>query len=211
VRADPASCRFLLDLVATAGPASGCDLIRRALGRHAAHWAHEDLPAGAAVELLIGGRLLQPPEQAVREGAARRDPEALRALRAFQREVADALVAAGYPAQAPVVATGSATWWRLLGVLVLLGLRVAMVYGPAAAALVELFPTRVRYTSVSVPYHLGNGWFGGLLPGIAYALAASRGDVFHGLWYPVAVAGLSLLVLLLWVPETRGRDLGALR
>ena len=211
VRADPASCRFQLERVATVGPASGCDLIRRTLTDHAAHFVHEPLPAGGAAELRIGDRVLHPPEATAGAGTARRDHDTVRALRAFQRDVADALVAAGYPAQAPVIAVGSGTWWRLVGLLVLLGLVVAMVYGPTAATLVELFPTRVRYTSVSLPYHLGNGWFGGLLPGIAYAMAAGRGDIFHGLWYPVAVAGLSLLVLVLWLPETRGRDLVALR
>ena len=90
-----------------------------------------------------------------------------------------------------------------------MGIAVAMVYGPTAATLVELFPTRIRYTSMSLPYHLGNGWFGGLMPTIAFAMVAGAGHPLQGLWYPVVVAAATLVIGLLFLPETRGRELNA--
>ena len=89
----------------------------------------------------------------------------------------------------------------------MLVLYVTMVYGPIAALLVELFPTRIRYTSMSLPYHIGNGWFGGFLPATAFAIVAARGNIYSGLWYPVAFAALTLVIGLLLLPETRGRRL----
>jgi hypothetical protein len=92
----------------------------------------------------------------------------------------------------------------ILAVLVLL---VTMVYGPIAAALVELFPTRIRYTSMSLPYHIGNGWFGGFLPFIAFAMTAASGNIYFGLWYPITVAALTVLVGLFLLPETKERNI----
>ena len=97
----------------------------------------------------------------------------------------------------------------MLGILVLLVLFAAMVYGPIAAALVEMFPTRVRCSSVSLPYHVGNGWFGGLLPAASIAISAHTGQMLDGLWYPVAVASIGALIALLFVPETKDRDIYA--
>lgn len=212
VRADPATCSFQGRPVARdVDVASGCDIARRALAEQAVHYTHEALPPGSVAEVRIDGRSLQPPVLVRATGGRRIGSDSVRALRAFRHAVADALVAAGYPAQAPVVAFGGAAWWQLVGLLTLLGLIVAMVYGPTAATLVELFPTSIRYTAVSLPYHLGNGWFGGLLPSIAFAMVAGRGDIFHGLWYPVAVAALTFVVGALFLPETRGRDLAAVR
>lgn len=211
VRADPASCSFQGWPVARElGPASGCDLARRALAEQAVHYRHEALPPGSAAEVRIGGRVLPAPALVLAPGGRRIDNESVRALRGFHKEVSEALAAAGYPTQAPAITAGSAAWWQLVGLLVLLGLVAAMVYGPTAATLVELFPTRIRYTAVSLPYHLGNGWFGGLLPSIAFAMVAGRGDAFHGLWYPVGVAALTLLIGALFLPETSGRDLDKL-
>jgi MFS family permease len=211
VRADPATCSFQGRPVARdVDVASGCDIARRALAEQAVHYTHEALPPGSVAEVRIDGRSLQPPVLVRATGGRRIGSDSVRALRAFRHAVADALVAAGYPAQAPSITLGSATWWQLVGLLVLLGLVVAMVYGPTAATLVELFPTRIRYTAISLPYHLGNGWFGGLLPTIAFAMVAGRGDPFHGLWYPVVVAALTFVVGALCLPETRGRDLAAL-
>lgn len=212
VRADAATCSFQGNPVARdVDLASGCDVARRALAEQAVHYTHEALPPGSAAEVQIDGRSLQPPALSLAPGGHRIDNESVRALRGFRKDVSHALVAAGYPAQAPAIGVGSATWWQLVGLLVLLGIVVAMVYGPTAATLVELFPTRIRYTAVSLPYHLGNGWFGGLLPSIAFAMVAGRGDAFHGLWYPVLVAALTFVIGALCLPETRGRDLAALR
>jgi hypothetical protein len=82
-----------------------------------------------------------------------------------------------------------------------------MVYGPIAALLVELFPTRIRYSGMSLPYHIGNGWFGGLLPATAFAMSAAKGDIYYGLWYPIVFAGITLVIGLLFLPETKDRDI----
>ena len=212
VRADPASCSLQGNPVARdIDLASGCDLARRALAEMAVHHAREALPPGSAAEVVVDGRRLQLPELVRVPGTQRLDNDSVRSLRLFRKQLTEALAVAGYPLQAPAIAAGSAPWWRLVGLLSLLGIVVAMVYGPTAATLAELFPTRIRYTSVSLPYHLGNGWFGGMLPSIAFAMAAAGGNVFHGLWYPVGVAALTFVVAALWLPETRGRDLGTMR
>ena len=97
----------------------------------------------------------------------------------------------------------------VIGILFVLVLYVTMVYGPIAAILVEMFPTRIRYTGMSLPYHIGNGWFGGLLPAIVFAMSAAAGNIYYGLWYPIIVAGMSLVVGTIFVRETRGTDLDA--
>lgn len=211
VRADPASCSFQgQPVVRETAAASGCDLARRALAGLAVHHVQQPLPAGHGAEVHIDGRVLPVPVLVPLPGGQRMDNDSVRALRQFRLDVADALAGAGYPVQAPAIATGSATWWQLVGLLLLLGLVVAMVYGPTAATLVELFPTRIRYTAVSLPYHLGNGWFGGLMPSIAFAMVAGRGNILHGLWYPVLVAALTAVIGALCLPETRHRDLASL-
>jgi len=97
----------------------------------------------------------------------------------------------------------------LIGILTILVIYVTMVYGPIAAALVELFPTRIRYTSMSLPYHIGNGWFGGLLPATSFAMIAQTGDVYYGLWYPIVIASITVVIGLFFVPETKDRDIFA--
>jgi len=121
------------------------------------------------------------------------------AITAFQGELKAALTTAGYPSKADPAAINKPLVVAILTWLVLL---VTMVYGPIAAMLVELFPTRIRYTSMSLPYHIGNGWFGGFLPTTAFAMVAATGDIYYGLWYPIVVAGLTLVVGLLFLPET---------
>jgi hypothetical protein len=125
-------------------------------------------------------------------------------------------VAAGYPAagNAEIIkvngffaALGSATSLWIIGILTILVIYVTMVYGPIAAALVELFPTRIRYTAMSLPYHIGNGWFGGLLPATSFAMVAATGDIYYGLWYPIVIALMTFVIGLLFVPETKDRDI----
>ncbi len=128
------------------------------------------------------------------------------AISAFQSEVKAALAAAGYPAKADPAGIDTLVVIAILTWLVLL---VTMVYGPIAALLVELFPTRIRYTAMSLPYHLGNGWFGGFLPTTAFAIVAATGDVYAGLWYPIIVCGLTVLVGLVFLPETSRRAIDA--
>ena len=97
----------------------------------------------------------------------------------------------------------------LIGLLFILVIYVTMVYGPIAAALVELFPTRIRYTAMSLPYHIGNGWFGGLLPATALAMVAQTGDIYYGLWYPIGFALMTFVIGLIFIPETKDRDIYA--
>lgn len=120
--------------------------------------------------------------------------------------MAEALAAQGYPRQADPAAIDR-PW--VVAILFYLMLLVTMVYGPIAAALAEMFPTRIRYTSMSLPYHLGNGWFGGLLPPMAFAIVAQTGDIYSGLWYPVLIAGATAVIGTLYLRETRGVDMYA--
>ena len=208
LQADPDTCTVQGNPVARdLDYTSGCDIARRALAQAAAHFSVEPLPAGARPELRVGDRTLQPPTATRTAGTHRLDNDSVRAVQHFRAELQRTLHEAGYPGQAPPIPWLGAAWWRLLGVLVALGVIVAMVYGPTAATLVELFPTRIRYTATSVPYHVGNGWFGGLMPSVAFAMVAGQGSTFHGLWYPVAVAAVSFVVGMLLLPETRGRDI----
>lgn len=122
----------------------------------------------------------------------------------FSKTLRDGLKEAGYPAKADPAQINYPMVWLLLFILVLY---VTMVYGPIAAWLVELFPARIRYTSMSLPYHIGNGWFGGFLPTVAFALVALTGDVYYGLWYPIIVASVTFVIGALLLPETRNRDI----
>jgi len=125
-------------------------------------------------------------------------------IKTFQDQAAAALKAAGYPAKADPARIDMPV---AIAILTLLVLYVTMVYGPIAALLVELFPARIRYTSMSLPYHIGNGWFGGFLPTIAFAIVAASGNIYSGLWYPVVIAALTIIVGVLFLPETRGRSI----
>ncbi|MFF9551182.1 MFS transporter [Methylobacterium fujisawaense] len=127
-----------------------------------------------------------------------------------------AAVQAGYPSATDpgkikldgfFAALGNAQALKIIGILTLLVLFVTAVYGPIAAALVEFFPTRIRYTAMSLPYHIANGWFGGLLPPTAFAMVAATGDIYFGLWYPVSFALATVVIGLLFVPETKDRDI----
>jgi hypothetical protein len=125
---------------------------------------------------------------------------------AWAKTLTAELKTVGYPAKADPAKMNKPLVVALLWVLVLY---VTMVYGPVAAALVEMFPARVRYTSMSLPYHVGNGWFGGFLPTTAFAMVAATGDIYYGLWYPVAVAAITFVVGLLLVKEMRGAKIEA--
>ena len=121
------------------------------------------------------------------------------AIASFQTSAKAALAAAGYPDKADPKAINKPMVVLILWVLVVY---VTLVYGPIAALLVELFPPRIRYSAMSLPYHIGNGWFGGFLPTTAFAMVAATGDIYYGLWYPIVVAGATLLLGLLFLPET---------
>ncbi|KQX17905.1 MULTISPECIES: MFS transporter [unclassified Sphingomonas] len=176
-----------------------CDIAKAFLAKGGVSYRSVEAPAGAIAQIRIGGRTIAAPDPATVTGEARAD-----AIKAFQDEAGAALEAAGYPDKADPAAIDKPMVVAILTALVLL---VTMVYGPIAALLVELFPSRIRYTSMSLPYHIGNGWFGGFLPTIVFAMVAATGNIYHGLWYPVIVAALTVVIGLVALPETHRRDI----
>ena len=178
-----------------------CDVVKSFLAKTGV--PYKDLgrsSPGPAVELAIGEVTVPVPDQAVLADPAQRKG----AIDKFQTEAKAALAAAGYPTKADPARIDKP---RVVGILTILVLLVTMVYGPIAAMLVEFFPSRIRYTSMSLPYHIGNGWFGGFLPATAFAMVAATGDIYYGLWYPVVAAGATFVVGLLLLPETRKRKI----
>ena len=198
---DPALCSFQFNPTGTARFTQPCDIAKAALARASVNYAVETAPAGTAATIRI----------------ANGTPIQVAGNATFAADLTRALTTAGYPsASNPSVVKMSNPFdiFReqpavLIGILTLLVIYVTMVYGPIAAALVELFPTRIRYTSMSLPYHIGNGWFGGLMPATAFAMIAQTGDVYFGLWYPVVIALTCVVIGLFFVPETYKRDLFA--
>jgi hypothetical protein len=186
---------------------TSCDVAKAYLARagvpyRTSYWEHggEAGPPPDRVKLLLGEReILIFETAALAEPATRKDT-----IAAFQKEVQAALTEAGYPAKADPARINHAL---VIAILFLLVFYVTMVYGPIAALLVELFPTRIRYTSMSLPYHIGNGWFGGFLPTTSFALVAATGDIYFGLWYPILVAALTVVIGLLLLPETFRRKI----
>jgi hypothetical protein len=201
VVAAPGTCSFQFDPLGRARFVDSCDIARAALARAGVPYSNHAVPGTGIARVLVGAT-----EVPSFEGAGL-DAAGLKAANAdFGAALAGELAKAGYPARADPEAID---YPMLLALLTLLVLLVTMVYGPIAAWLVELFPARIRYTSLSLPYHIGNGWFGGFLPTVAFALVAMTGDIYYGLWYPVLIAAMTLVVGTLFLPETRGveRDL----
>jgi hypothetical protein len=201
VSADPATCSFQFDPVDANDFVSACDIAKNVLASSGVSYANVAAPPASLAKIIVGGAEIASFEGAGLDTAARASRRA-----ALEKQTVDALAAAGYPLRADPAKINYALALALLTLLIVL---VAMTYGPIAAQLVELFPTRIRYTSLSVPYHIGNGWFGGLLPPLAFALTAASGNIYSGLWYPVGVAALTFVVGALLIPETKGRDIAA--
>ncbi|GAA0736411.1 MFS transporter [Sphingomonas japonica] len=200
VVADPGECSFQFDPVGrNRFDATSCDIAKAYLAKGGLDYANVAAPPGTLAEIRIGSTVIAAPDPSQVSG-----PPRAAAVTAFQGDVSAALAAAGYPARADPAQIDRVTVVAILTALVLL---VTMVYGPIAALLVELFPSRIRYTSMSLPYHIGNGWFGGFLPTVAFAMVAATGDITYGLWYPVTVAAMTLIVGLLFLPETFRRNL----
>lgn len=202
VNADPGACAFQFDPVGKEKfESTGCDIAKSALAKAGVSYTSVTRPrlTGEAADVWIGKRVLVAPEpwRLAEEDRAS-------AAEAFRKELAAATAEAGYPAKADLDAMNKPLVVAILFYLVLL---VTMVYGPIAALLVELFPSRIRYTAMSLPYHIGNGWFGGFLPTTAFAMVAATGNIYYGLWYPVIVAVITLVVGLLFLPETFRRSL----
>src|SRR5271168_3840400 len=195
VVADPKECSFQFDPVGkNAFDTTSCDIAKSFLAKAGVSYQREDAPAGTVAVIRSGGNSFTAPDPKVVKGAERKA-----AIAAFQKQVKTDLAAAGYPEKANPATINKPMVVLILFILVLY---VTMVYGPIAAMLVELFPARIRYSSMSLPYHIGNGWFGGFLPFIVFAMAAASGDIYYGLWYPIVVAGLTLILGLLFLPET---------
>ena len=201
VTADPARCQFLFNPTGTKKFTSSCDIAHTVLSQASVAYVNEDAPDGTIASIKIGDKVIQGYDATglAKEEAAAKD-------KAFKKDLGDAIKAAGYPTKAD---KEQINYPMVLLLLFLLVLYVTMVYGPIAAMLVELFPTRIRYTSMSLPYHLGNGWMGGLLPTISFALVAYKGDIYYGLWYPIVVAAATVVIGALFVPETKDVDIYA--
>jgi len=210
VRADAATCSFQGSPIAReADFTTPCDIAKRALAANSASYANEAAAPGSPTIVKIGNKEIAPPAGRIAAGGHRFDEDSGKAIAAFKTEVAETMRAAGYPPKAAPIYFMSDEWWSIVGILWILVLYVTMVYGPIAAMLVELFPTRIRYTSMSLPYHIGNGWFGGLLPSITFAMVAQNGNIYYGLWYPVVIAAACFVIGMIFVRETKDRDIYA--
>jgi MFS family permease len=201
VTADPERCQFLFNPTGTKKFTSSCDIARTVLANASVGYKTVDAPAGTIASIKIGDKVITGYDAhgLAKEEAAVKD-------KAFKKELGDAIKAAGYPTKADPAQINKP---MVLLLLVILVIYVTMVYGPIAAMLVEMFPTRIRYTSMSLPYHIGNGWFGGLLPTTAFALVAFKGDIYYGLWYPVLIALATVVIGTLFIRETKDNDIYA--
>jgi MFS family permease len=201
VTADPADCALQFDPVGKTAFTSSCDVAKSALANAGVSYVNREGPAGSLATITIGSSQL-PSFNGTGMPKAAFDAQKA----AWTKELGAALSAVGYPAKAEPAKVNKP---MVVGLLWLLVLYVTMVYGPIAAALVEMFPARIRYTSMSLPYHIGNGWFGGFLPTTAFAMVAATGNIYYGLWYPIVVAAVTFVVGLLFVREMRGRPIEA--
>jgi MFS family permease len=195
VIADPSQCSFQFDPIGkNKFDSTSCDIAKSYLAKAGVSYTRVDGAPGMVAELRSGGTTLTAPDPKVVTGAERKA-----AITAFQEKAKTMLTAAGYPAKADPAAMNKPMVVLILFIMVLY---VTMVYGPIAALLVELFPPRIRYSAMSLPYHIGNGWFGGFLPTTAFAMVAATGDIYYGLWYPIVVASATLVIGMLFLPET---------
>jgi MFS family permease len=201
VTADPKECSFQFNPTGTSKFTSSCDIAKQVLAGASVSYENVAAPAGTVASIKIGEVAI--PSYTAKglsaDDAKKKDAE-------FKKLIADDLKAAGYPTKADPAKIDKVMVTVILFYLVIL---VTMVYGPIAAMLVELFPTRIRYTSMSLPYHIGNGWFGGLLPTTAFAIVAQTGNMYNGLWYPIIIAGITVVVGTLFIKETKDVDIYA--
>ncbi len=199
VVADPAECQFQFNPTGTKKFTSSCDIAKAKLAAASVNYKNEGAPPGTPASIKVGDKVLYS-YSAVglsKEEATAKDKEFTDQLKELTKE-------AGYPAKADSAQINKPMVLLLLFILVLY---VTMVYGPIAAMLVEMFPTRIRYTSMSLPYHIGNGWFGGLLPTMSFALVAYKGDIYFGLWYPIIIALMTAVIGSFFVAETKDNDI----
>jgi MFS family permease len=198
VIANPDECSFQFNPVGTSKFTSSCDIAKSALSKAGLNYSNVAAPAGTMAQIKVGDTVIDTyngkAEGAKEKGAA------------FEKTLSGALKAAGYPAKAD---PAQLNWPMTVVILTILVIFVTMVYGPIAAMLVEMFPTRIRYTSMSLPYHIGNGWFGGFLPATAFAIVAAKGDIYSGLWYPIVIALATFVIGMLFLKETKDSNIYA--
>jgi len=217
VTAAPGECSFQFDPIGkNKFDTSSCDIAKAYFARNGLNYVNAEAPAGTVATVMVGERAIEVPDPVAVTGAERAD-----AIKAFGGALTTALKDAGYPIKENPAAAKDPKAAKLvffadkdqinkpkaIAILFYLVLLVTMVYGPIAAMLVELFPSRIRYTSMSLPYHIANGWFGGFLPTTAFAMVAAKGDIYYGLWYPVVIAAVTVVVGLLFLPETFKRNI----
>ncbi len=201
VTSDNSECSFQFNPTGTVKFTSSCDIAKQVLAGSSVSYENAVGAAGAPAVIKIGETAITSYSSkglSAAEAKAKGD--------AFKKDVAAALKAAGYPAKADMAKFDKL---KVIAILTYLVILVTMVYGPIAAMLVEMFPTRIRYTSMSLPYHIGNGWFGGLLPTTAFAIVAQTGNMYNGLWYPIIIAGMTFVIGMLFVRETKDVDIYA--
>jgi len=199
VYADPSECSFQFNPTGTAKFTSSCDIAKQVLAANSVSYANVKESGPARIQ--IGEQIIPSytSHGLTAEQAKAKDAE-------FKKAVSEALRAHGYPAKADMAKVDKI---KVIAILTYLVILVTMVYGPIAAMLVELFPTRIRYTSMSLPYHIGNGWFGGLLPTMAFAIVAQTGNMYNGLWYPIVIASVTFVIGMLFIKETKDVDIYA--
>ncbi|MDP3668858.1 MAG: MFS transporter [Telluria sp.] len=204
VVADPETCHFQFNLTGTKKFPSSCDIATGFLTASSVNYTREAAPAGSIAKVRIGDKEFTSFNATMTADGLNFDADSKAKETALKAELGGAIKAAGYPPKADPAQINKPMVILLLFILVIY---VTMVYGPIAAMLVEMFPTRIRYTSMSLPYHIGNGWFGGLLPTTAFALVAFKGDIYYGLWYPIVISLITVVVGTLFVKETKDNDI----
>jgi predicted MFS family arabinose efflux permease len=207
ITADPAQCSFQGSPIARPIDfTSSCDIAKRTATENWVPYQNVAAPAGTQATIKIGETVIPAPTGALNEKRDAFAPDSAKTIAEFKKAVSEAAKAGGLTAKADNAKMNTP---MVMVVLVFLVILVTMVYGPIAAMLVEMFPTRIRYTSMSLPYHIGNGWFGGLLPTTAFAMVAATGDIYYGLWYPVIVATGTLIIGTIFIKETKDVDIYA--
>jgi MFS family permease len=207
VTADPAQCSFQGSPIAREIDfKSSCDIAKRALAQSYIPYKNVDGPAGSVAVIKIGDKEIPSVTGTLNDKGDAFSADSKKAIDEFRKKVLAEAKAANLTVKADESQMNKP---MVLLLLVILVIYVTMVYGPIAAMLVEMFPTKIRYTSMSLPYHIGNGWFGGLLPTTAFAMVAATGDVYYGLWYPVVVAAGTFVIGMLFVKETKDTDIYA--
>jgi len=206
VTADPSQCSFQFNPTGQKKFTSSCDIAKQVLALNSVNYTTVDAAPGTVATIKIGETVVNSFNANLTADNLNFDADSKKREAEFRKTVSEAIKAAGYPAKADPAQINKP---MVLVLLVILVIFVTMVYGPIAAMLVEMFPTRIRYTSMSLPYHIGNGWFGGLLPTISFALVAQKGDIYYGLWYPIAIALMTFVIGMLFVKETKDDDIYA--